>query len=309
MKNLKKITKILVLVMLIVTLTGCTKTLQDKDGKAVKNEQTGQTITENIICKPTDKDTIEIYKENKVKIEKLPECNEMKIVGEYEDLWNTFFVRPLGFIIVKLGELVNSTAISIVIITLLLRGCLYPMTRKSLKQSENMKKAGPELARIEKKYEGKTDNESMTKKGTEMMAVYKKYDIKPLSGCLFAFIQLPILFAFWEAINRVPAIFEEDFLILNMGTTPLTGMTSGEWYYVIVCIILVLVTYFSYKLNPSMNTNEQMASQQKTMTLFMTVFIGFMSFTLPTAIAFYWITSSLFTIIQNFVVGRRMKNE
>ena len=150
MKNLKKITKILVLVMLIVTLTGCTKTLQDKDGKAVKNEQTGQTITKNIICKPTDKDTIEIYKENKVKIEKLPECNEMKIVGEYEDLWNTFFVRPLGFIIVKLGELVNSTAISIVIITLLLRGCLYPMTRKSLKQSENMKKAGPEIARIEK---------------------------------------------------------------------------------------------------------------------------------------------------------------
>ena len=70
------------------------------------------------------------------------------------------------------------------------------MTKKTLLQSENMKKAQPEIQRIEKKYEGKTDNESMTKKGQEMMMIYKKYEIKPLSGCLFAFIQLPILLAF-----------------------------------------------------------------------------------------------------------------
>lgn len=309
MKNLKKISKILIVILLLVTLTGCTKQLKDETGKVVKNEITGQTITENIICKPTDKETIKLYKENKKNIKKLPECKEMKFIGKNEDLWNTFFIRPLGFIIVKVGEVFNSTAVSIVIITLLLRAILFPMNIKTMKQSENMKKANPEIARIEKKYEGKTDNESMTKKGAEMMAVYKKYDIKPLSGCLFAFIQLPILFAFWEAINRVPAIFEEDFLILNMGTTPLTGMTSGAWYYIIVCIILVLVTYLSYKFNPSMQTNEQMAVQQKTMTTFMTVFIGFMSFTLPTAIAFYWITSSLFTIIQNVAFGRRLKHE
>ncbi len=309
MKKIKKISKILIVFLLIITLTGCTQPLQDKDGKAVKNETTGQTITENILCKPTDEETKKIYEENDVNIEDLPECSEMKITGNYEGLWNTIFVRPLGFIIVKIGELVGSTAISIVIITLILRTILYPMTRKTILQSENMKKASPEIARIEKKYENKTDSESMTKKGQEMMMVYKKYDIKPLSGCLFAFIQLPILLAFWEAINRVPAIFEEQFLGLNMGTTPITGIVNGAWYYIIVCIILIAVTYFSYKYNPSMATNEQMAKQQKIMTTGMTIFIGFMSFTLPTAIAFYWITSSLFTIIQNFVLGRRKTNE
>ena len=172
-----------------------------------------------------------------------------------------------------------------------------------------MKKAQPEIQRIEKKYEGKTDNESMTKKGQEMMTVYKKYEIKPLSGCLFAFIQLPILLAFWEAINRVPAIFEEQFIGLNMGTTPSAAMATGDWYYIFICIILIIVTYLSYKLNPSMAGNEQMAKQQKMMTNIMTIFIGFMSFTLPTAIAFYWITSSLFTIIQNFALQRRKKHE
>ena len=309
MKKQNKILKVLIVLLLLVTLTGCTTTLKDKEGKIVKNEETGQAITENIICKPTDKESIKLYEENKVNIDKLPDCDDMKIVGDYEGIWNTLFVRPLAFIIIKIGSLVGSTAISIVIITLILRFALFPMTRKTLLQSENMKKAQPELTRIEKKYEGKTDQESMTKKSTEMMAVYKKYEIKPLSGCLFAFIQLPILLAFWEAINRVPAIFEEKFLGINMGTTPLSAMSSGDWYYIIICVILIAVTYFSYKLNPSMAVNDQMAKQQKMMTTVMTIFIGFMSFTLPTAIAFYWITSSLFTIFQNFSLTRRNKHE
>ncbi len=303
----KKATKILVLIVLLITLTGCTQTLKDSDGKIVKNTETGQTITKNIICKPTNTKMIKIYKENKVNIDKLPECKKMSITGKNEGFWDTFFVRPLGYSIVKIGTIVGSTAISIVIITLLLRGILFPLTRKSMMQSQNMKKARPELDRIEKKYKGKNDQESAAKKGQEMMLVYKKYGIKPLSGCLFAFIQIPILFAFWEAINRVPAIFEESFIGLKMGTTPLTGMTNGAWYYIIVCILLVAATYFSYKFNPSMAMNEQMERQQKMMTVGMTVFIGFMSFTLPTAIAFYWITTSLFTIIQNYALGRRMK--
>lgn len=309
MNKKNKIIKILLVIILVITLTGCTKTLQDKDGNVVKNEETGQTITENIICKPTDKATKELYEKNKVDIEKLPECNKMKISGNYEGLWNSFFVRPLAYIIIKIGSVVGSTAISIIIITLIIRLALFPMTRKSLLQTENMKKAQPEIQKIEKKYEGKTDNESMTKKGQEMMMVYKKYEIKPLSGCLFAFIQLPILLAFWEAINRVPAIFEEKFIGLNMGTTPSAGLASGDWYYLIICAVLIAVTYFSYKLNPSMAGNEQQIKQQKMMTTIMTIFIGFMSFTLPTAIAFYWITSSLFTIFQNFLIKGGKKHE
>ena len=302
MKN-KKILKVLVVILLMITLTGCTKILKDSEGKAIRNEQTGQTITKNIICKPTNEDVIKIYTENKVNIDKLPDCNDLQISGTYENLWNTFLVRPLGYVIIKLGNIVNSTAISIII-----RLALYPSTKRSLLQSENMKKANPEIQRIEKKYEGKTDNESITKKGQEMMMVYKKYNIKPLSGCLFAFIQLPIILAFYEAINRVPAIFEETFLGLNMGTTPGTAIANGSWYYIIICVVLIVITYLSYKLNPSMSGNDQMASQQKMMTPMMTVLIGVMSFTLPTAIAFYWITSSLFTILQNITIKKGGSN-
>ena len=309
MKN-KKFQKILIIFILIISLSGCTKTLTDSDNKPVKYEKTGQNVTENIICKPTDKNLIKIYEENKQDISKLPECDDLKIAGEYEGLWNTIFVRPLAFIIINLSKLVGSIAISLIIITLILRGILYPITKKTAIQSEMMKKAQPEIAKIEKKYANKTDQESMNKKGQEMLAIYKKYKINPMSGCIFAFLQLPILLAFWEAIQRVPASYEETFIGINMGITPWTAISDGSWYYLIIPALIVVTTYFSYKNTKQIqNKDNMMAKQTNMMMNFMTIFIGFMAFTLPTAIAFYWVTSSVFTIVQNKLVNRSVRNE
>ena len=295
--------------LLLITLTGCTKTLTDSNNKPIKYEKTGQNVTENIVCKPTDKELIKIYEKNKKDISKLPDCENLKISGEYEGLWNTLFVRPLAYIIINLSKIVGSIAISLVIITLVLRGILYPVTKKNAIQSEMMKKAQPELARLEKKYENKTDPESMSKKSQEMLTIYKKYNINPMSGCIFAFLQLPILLAFWEAIQRVPAIYEETFIGINMGITPWTAITNRNWYYIIIPALIVVTTYFSYKNNKQMPDKDNLMEKQMNMMMnFMTIFIGFMAFTLPTAIAFYWITSSLFTIIQNKLVNRSLKN-
>ena len=92
---------------------------------------------------------------------------------------------------------------------IILRLILLPMSKKTMAMNENMKKAKPELDKLEKKYRNKTDQQSMMMKSQEMMLIYKKYNISPVSSCLIAFIQLPILFAFLEAIQRVPVIFEE----------------------------------------------------------------------------------------------------
>ena len=260
MKN--KIIKILTVFLLLITLTGCTKTLTDSNNKPIKYEKTGQNVTENIVCKPTDKELIKIYEKNKKDISKLPDCENLKISGEYEGLWNTLFVRPLAYIIINLSKIVGSIAISLVIITLVLRGILYPVTKKNAIQSEMMKKAQPELARLEKKYENKTDPESMSKKSQEMLTIYKKYNINPMSGCIFAFLQLPILLAFWEAIQRVPAIYEETFIGINMGITPWTAITNGNWYYIIIPALIVVTTYFSYKNNKQMQDKDNLMEKQ-----------------------------------------------
>ena len=65
------------------------------------------------------------------------------------------------------------------------------LTKKTAMQSENMKLAQPELTKLEKKYKNRNDQESLMMKNQEMLGIYKKYNINPMSGCLFAFIQIP----------------------------------------------------------------------------------------------------------------------
>jgi membrane protein insertase Oxa1/YidC/SpoIIIJ len=198
MKNKKRIIKIVLIVFLLLFTTGCTKALVDKNKKPVKNDKTGQTLTANILCKPTSKHTIEIYEKNNVKLEKLPECDDFKInSGKYEGLWNSFFVKPLAYVLLVVGRVVKNYGVSVILISLAIRLIAFPITRKTAMQSEMMKKAQPELTRLQKKYEDKKDQESIMKQNQEMMAIYKKYNINPMAGCLFAIIQLPIFIAFF----------------------------------------------------------------------------------------------------------------
>jgi YidC/Oxa1 family membrane protein insertase len=170
-------------------------------------------------------------------------------------------------------------------------------------QSEKMKKAQPEITQLEKKYKDKKDQASLMQKNQELLAIYKKYNLNPLSGCLFALIQLPLFLAFLEAINRVPAIFEERFLGLKMGITPWNAIKDGQILYVIIIILIIGSTYLSFKINGT-NGGDEQQKQMQGMMKFMLIFISFISFSLPTAIAIYWITSSLFTIGQNLIIKR-----
>ena len=336
MKNKNKL--IILLLILLVFTTGCTKQLKNVDGKVVKNESTGQSLPSNILCAPTDKENIKLYnetRENKIKeykkqlkkkkitkteynkkvnklvdISKLEKCSEFTPMSNgYEGLWTTFFVKTLSWVLVKIGALVGNYGLGIILTTLLIRLLLYPLTLKTAKQSEVLAKAKPELDKLEKKYAGKNDQESMMKKSQEMMIIYKKYNINPLAGCLFAFLQIPLFLAFFEAMNRLPILFE-DKLIFRMAVTPISGMQHGNFLYLILPTLVALTTYFSFKLNKTAASGAgDQAKQMNTMMTVMTVMIIFMSFTMSSAIIFYWITNSTFTIIQNLLVKRSMKND
>ena len=307
---MKKKTKLLIIILLFILCTGCTSQL--KDGKeVVTNKETGQTLTSNILCKPENEqlyETYETYNDKlEVKLEELPTCKEFtpnKI--KYKGLWETIFIKPLAWIILNLGYLVNNIGISVIIIGLLIRLIMMPLQIKTIKQSENMKKAQPEIARIERKYKDKTDNDSLMMKSQETMMVYKKYHINPVGGCLGAFIQLPLFFAFLEAINRVPAIFEGTFLGMNLGMTPTTGISQHNYIYLILIVLIILSTFLSFKNSMGNNQNQppEMAQQMKYMFIFMIVMVSFASLSLPTAIALYWIVTNLFAVIQNIIIKK-----
>ena len=286
-------------------LSGCTQVLKDSDNKTVTNDKTGQSITENIICRPTDEDVIKIYEENDVDLDKLPECTKFNPnpTQNYEGIWTSVFVKPLAWVIINVGHLVNNYGLAIILTCLIIRLILMPITKKTAMQSELMKKAQPELQKLEMKYRGKESQEDQTRKAQEMLAIYQKYKINPISGCLLSFIQLPLLFAFLEAINRTPSIFENNFLVFQMGTTPIVGISQGNYWYILLLALILLTSYFSFR--KTLQDQSTQAKQMKFTIYFMLGIIFIASFTLPTALGLYWITSSLFTIAQNIWVERR----
>lgn len=329
MKKNKKL--LLVLLISVLVLTGCTKQFKDAEGKIVQDAKTKQTLVENILCQPEElkdiyedaikqkkKDYKKMYEDGDLSkndykektkeilnIDKLPVCTKISVVeGGYETLWTSAFVKPLAWVIVNIGKLLwNNYGLAIIIITILIKLILFPVTQKSLKQSANIQKAQPKLSKIEKKYANKTDQESMMMKSNEMMAVYKEYNINPMSGCLLGFLQIPLFFAFYEALNRLPILFEGKFLWFHMGMTPMAAAGEGYWYYLILPIIVGLVTYFSFKMNNNQMSDDQ-AKQMKLMFNIMIVMIFITSFSMSVSIIIYWITNSILAIIQNLLMKR-----
>lgn len=329
----KQFKYVIAIIILVLTMTGCTSYIKDKDNNVVSNPETGQNLTENILCRPTDANTIKLYEESGYDIKSLPYCtcvSETYTEGEYtngeytenvytcdqysvssggyEGLWTTLFVKPLAWVILLFGRIFQNYGVGLIVTSILIRLVLYPFTNKSTKQAESMKKIQPELDRLEKKYANvdQTDKDAMMKKSQEMMAIYKKYNINPLSSCLVALIQLPLLMAFLEAINRVPAIFEETILGLHLGTSPKVGIMNGNWWYVVIILLVAATTFYSLRKANGQN-NSETAKQTNTMMNVMIVIIIVTSIFMSTALDIYWITSNLFTIIQTLIVKRSIK--
>ena len=116
----------------------------------------------------------------------------------------------LGWILNVLVTFTNSFGVlniglSIILFTLVVKLLMFPMTIKQQKASKLMAVMQPELQAIQAKYKGKTDNDSMMKMNVETKAVYEKYGTSMTGGCLQLVIQMPILFALYQVIMRVPA--------------------------------------------------------------------------------------------------------
>ena len=310
MKKIKKTLYLAILCSSILILTGCVQALRDDDNNAVQNPDTGQNLTANIICQPTEADVIALYEENNKNIDELPVCEDVGLTsGGYQGVWYNIFIQPLAVGIVQLGQLVGNLGLSIVLIGVIIRVLLLPITKKIAIQSENTKKAKPELEKLEKKFKGKTDQENIMKKNQEMSAIYKKHNINPVIGCLFALVQLPIFIAFFESINRVPVIFEASFLTLHLGMTPLKGIQTGNYIYIILILLLIVTTYYSFNFSQKDMGPVAGPFQSKAMIYGLIIFMTILAFNFPTAILLYWVTSSTFTIGQNLWLQRGKKDE
>lgn len=120
------------------------------------------------------------------------------------------FATVLGVIMDWLFQLtskfgIQNIGLCIILFTLVTKLLMFPLTLKQQKSSKLMSVMQPEIAAVQAKYKGKTDQESMAKQNVEIQAVYEKYGTSMTGGCVQLAIQMPILFALYQVIYQIPA--------------------------------------------------------------------------------------------------------
>jgi YidC/Oxa1 family membrane protein insertase len=216
-------------------------------------------------------------------------------------------------------DIVGNFGIAIIMLTVCVRGLIFPISYKQTKNMARMQALKPELDRITEKY--KTD---MQKRSAAMQELYRKNNINPLGGCLPLFLQLPIFIGLYRSImidahlrqaplfgnwtHWVSDLTAPDMLynwswlmpdFVNNGV----GLFGLGPYFNLLPFITVSLFFVAQKLSMPPPTNEQAAMQQRMMK-YMNVFILLMFYRSASGLCLYFIVSSLWGIGERKLLGR-----
>lgn len=219
---------------------------------------------------------------------------------------------------------IHNTGLCIILLTIIIYLIMYPLNSKQQKSSQLMNKINPEIQAIQKKYRGKKDQASQMKMNEETQAVYAKYGISPFGGCLPLLITMPILFCLYQVMinikDYVPELANTGsnyFLGLDVDMSPLKffGDKANHPYGWVAFIIPILAVVFQFVNTMLLQTNnnnkdnaDSMAQSMKMMNYFMPLMSGFFCLSLNMGIGLYWITGSVFRIVQAIIINHKMKN-
>ncbi len=226
--------------------------------------------------------------------------------NDVDSIWNAvvwFFSSAMIFTGNLFG---NNIIIGLIIITLAFRLLMVPMYKNQIKSQESMAKVQPEMKKIQDKYAGKTDNESKMKLNSEIQALYKRHGVNPLAGCLPLLLQMPLLFAFYDAIQNLLIYdgltkYESG---IGMSTSFLVWSDLGEPVYIFAFLAAFTTWYSTVLSTAGQDPNAAGSNMMKQMSIIMPIMILMMGFTLPGALSLYWILSNGITIIQTLVLKR-----
>jgi YidC/Oxa1 family membrane protein insertase len=221
--------------------------------------------------------------------------------------------------------------LSIVGLTVIVRAALIPVFVKQIKSQRNMMAAQPEIAKLQKKYKGKTDRESREKFAKEQMELYKRTGSNPLSSCLPLLIQMPIFSGLFFVLNDaqnsiargtggVGLLNEQlsnQFAVSDLFGAPLkdTFLTSENLEVKILAAVMILVMTASQFItqkqimaknqNPD-TMNSQYMQTQKIMLILFPVIFAISGISFPIGVMFYWLASNFWTMGQQYIVIRSM---
>lgn len=187
----------------------------------------------------------------------------------------------------------GSYGLAILLITIIVRTAILPLTLKQYRSSKAMQAIQPQMAEIKKKYK---DNPQ--KQQEETMKLFQANKVNPMAGCLPLIVQMPVFMALYNSIYRNPEVRTHEFLGLQLGE-------PGPWYF--LPLIAAATTFVQSKMMQKQQT--QAMPGMGAMLMIFPVLIFVMALNFPSALPLYWIFSNLYTIIQNYFLYVRSSNK
>ncbi|MCK9471950.1 MAG: YidC/Oxa1 family membrane protein insertase [Bacilli bacterium] len=250
-------------------------------------------------------------------------------------------VWPMAALMYATGKFIGFGyyGIAIIISTLIVRTLAWPIYAKTNDLSLKMQLMGPEQAKLEAKYAGKTDQESMQRKQMEMMQLYKKHGVG-FGGCLLPLVQFPIFIAFYETLQRIPLTVSEEFTF-NFGefSTRFLGIdlflgrteagTYQTWGVIILAAVVGITQIISqflmqqrqkkakaeqqsnvpaYRQPQPTDVQKQTEMTMKFMMYGMSIMMMVFVYNSTAALGLYWLVGNLYTTLQGYIGHKRSKS-
>ena len=184
---------------------------------------------------------------------------------------------------------VGNYGVAIIILTIIVRLVLFPLTYKGMKSMKRMQQLSPRMKKLQAKY--KNNKEKLNK---EMMALYRKNRVNPLGGCLPMLLQLPVFFALYSSLSSAVELRHAPFMLWISDLSQPDGLG-------ITPLLMGASMYFQQKLTPQ--TAMMDSTQAKVMQMLPFIFTIF-TFTFPSGLTLYWVTSNILSIAQQQIINR-----
>ena len=194
--------------------------------------------------------------------------------------------------------------LAIILLTVCVRCCMFPISRKMARSQKRMKDLQPQIAELKEKYKDEPQKMSQAQ-----MELWRKEGVNPLGGCLPALCQLPIFVALYSALYSWVDLRMASFLWVDnlaapdhLADFPFYVPLLGEWFNLLP-LITVALFYGQQKMTMPPAINAEMAMQQKMMT-FMMLFMGFLFYSFPAGLNVYFISSSLWGMCERKILEK-----
>lgn len=225
----------------------------------------------------------------------LAACSNKPVTSHSTGLWDHYIVYNFSRFIIWLSNNCGGYGMGIIIFTIIIRVPLLPLMFYQTKSMLKTQELAPKLKAIQKKYSSR-DRESMVKMQEETSKLYKEAGVNPWASMLPMIIQLPIMWALYQAIWRTPELRHGTFLWLQLGHT--------DPYYILP-ILAALFTFLSSWL--SMASMPERNAMTSAMTWFMPIMVFFMALGFSSAITLYWVVSNAFQVVQTLLLQNPFK--